>query len=163
MLPAASSDPQLLHSAFKRKSGSKNGSPGGLRGQIQAEGADVQGGHCCLVLFPPIREVPRWSPESSTGKSRETEKGLRGSTIELPPQNSRSPTFCPHSSRPLRLRVPMVQPCGPHKPTLRPPHPDSVFSTQTWKETSVTHRPQRPHWSSETASGATHGPPLRHQ
>ena len=123
MLPAASSDPQLLHSAFKRKSGSKNGSPGGLRGQIQAEGADVQGGHCCLVLFPPIREVPRWSPESSTGKSRETEKGLRGSTIELPPQNSRSPTFCPHSSRPLRLRVPMVQPCGPHKPTLRPPPP----------------------------------------
>ena len=63
----------LLSSAFKKKGGGKNGSPGGLRAQSQAEGADVQCGHCCLVLFPLIREAPRCSPESSPGMSIEPE------------------------------------------------------------------------------------------
>ena len=68
----------LLRSAFKRNGGDKNGSTGGWWGQIQAEGTDVQYGHCCLVLFPLIREAPRWSPECSAGMSRETEKGHKG-------------------------------------------------------------------------------------
>ena len=39
------------------------------------------------------------------------------------------------------------------------PSPYSIFLAQTWKEASVTHRPQGPHRSSETASRATHSPP----
>ena len=147
--------PHLLCSAFKKKSGSKNGIPGGLRGQIQAEGTDVQYSHWCLVLFPLIREALRCFPESNPDEYT-TEKDHKGCKRELPHQNSRSLMCCPHFSCPLRLKIPMMQPCGPHKPSLRPPHPDSVFSAQTWKEASVTHRPQSPHWSSETASGATH-------
>ena len=38
------------------------------------------------------------------------------------------------------------------------PSPYSIFLAQTWKEASVTHKPQGPHRSSETASRATHSP-----
>ena len=41
---------RFIHSEFKRKGGSKNGSQGGLRAQSQVEGTDVQCGHCCLVV-----------------------------------------------------------------------------------------------------------------
>ena len=60
-------------SESKRKGGSKNGNPGRLGAQSQAEGTDVQCGHCCLVLFPLIREAPRCFPESSPGMSIEIE------------------------------------------------------------------------------------------
>ena len=78
MLSAAISDPtsSVLH--LRANGGGKNRSEGGWRGQIQAEGTDVQCGHCCLVLFPLIREAPRWSPECSAVMSRETEKGHKG-------------------------------------------------------------------------------------
>ena len=51
---------------------------------------------------------------------------------------------CPLSSCPLRLKIPMMQPCGPNNPRLRPPHPDSVFSAQMWKEASVQTGPRIP-------------------
>ena len=51
---------------------------------------------------------------------------------------------CPLSSCPLRLKIPMMQPCGPNNPRLRPPHPDSVFSAQMWKEASVQTGPRVP-------------------
>ena len=135
----------LLCSAFKRKGGGKNGSPGGLRGQIQAEGMASSVAIAALFCFHSSEKLPDAPPEGTPGMNRETEKGHKGCKIELSDRNSRSLMCCPLSSCPLRLKIPMMQPCGPHKPTLRPPHPDSVFSAQTWKEASVTHRPQSPH------------------
>ena len=149
----------LLCSAFKRKGGGKNGILGGLRGQIQAEGMMSSVAMAALFCFHSSEKLPDAPPEGTPGMNRETEKGHKWCKIELPNRNSRSLMCCPLSSCPLRLKIPMMQPCGPNNPRLRPPHPDSSFSAQTWKEASVTHRPQDPHRSPETASRATHGPP----
>ena len=107
---------QLYTQSFKTY---KNGSPGGLRGQIQAEGADVQGGHFCLVLFPLIREAPRQYPESSTVMSRETEKGLRG-------KHSRAPTS--------KLKITNMLPPFLTAPQAQGSHGTALWSTQAHPE-----------------------------
>ena len=149
--------PHLLRSAFKRKGGSRNGSPDGLRGKIKAEGTYAQFSHSCLAL---VSTDHRSSPESSPGMSRETERGRRGGKIEPSPQNSRSLTCYPHSSHPLRLRVPVMHPCGSHKPTLWPPHPNSLhFSTQTWEGSFLKHTCP---WVPTRAQRHVHALPVPH-
>ena len=153
----------LLSSAFKKKGGSKNGIPGGLRGQIQAEGTDVQYSHWCLVLFPLIREALRCFPESNPDEYT-TEKDHKGCKRELPHQNSRPLMCCPHFSCPLRLKIPMMQPCGPNKPSLR--HPPSwlcLFSTDVEGSICDTQAPESPLELRDSFRSHPHMPTLMSQ
>ena len=65
----------IIHSELKREGGGKNGSPGGLRGQIQAEGMVSSAAIAALFCFHSSEKLPDAPPEGTPGMKRETEKG----------------------------------------------------------------------------------------
>ena len=70
MLPETTNEP-----AFKRKGGGENGIPGGLMGQIQAEGMVSSVAIAALFCFHSSEKFLDAPKEGTPGMNRETEKG----------------------------------------------------------------------------------------